>query len=59
MTEQGNSSVIVRMPVALHDAIKARTVYEDRSMSGLIRTVLRTYLAQPVDPAPSTPFEDA
>jgi plasmid stability protein len=37
--------VIVRMPDELHEAIKARAAVEERSMSQLVRYVMRRYLA--------------
>lgn len=46
MTEQGNSAFVVRMPVALHEAIKAKAVQEDRSMASVIRRALRAYIGE-------------
>lgn len=36
--------VIVRMPTELHEAIKATAAAEERSMSQLIRYVMRSYV---------------
>jgi hypothetical protein len=36
----------VRLPVDLHEAVKARSVQEDRTMAQTVRVALRYYLQQ-------------
>lgn len=46
MTEQGGSALLVRMPTALHEAIQAKAVQEDRSMAAVVRQALRAYIGE-------------
>ena len=39
-----NTAVLVRLPVALHRAVKKRAANEERSMAQMIRYALRLYV---------------
>lgn len=42
---QNDVAVIVRLPVELREALKARATAEDRSVASLLRLAARNYLA--------------
>lgn len=44
MTANGYQATYVRLPVELHEAIKRRSVEEERTMAQTIRYALRAYL---------------
>lgn len=47
-TNQNDSAVVVRLPHALRDALKAQAAAEDRSVASLLRLAARQYLLREV-----------
>jgi hypothetical protein len=51
-------TVTLRLPAAMHEALRERADAEDRTVSQVLRVAARAYLAMPCDvPALSAPSE--